>query len=136
MLQWHPFTTRELWWNGYMQWCDHNHRHQRQNRDQLFAALKKMFREGRPQGWYPTHELKHADQGRHRHDNDTRQDCLTMNDTGEPLVDADRLPDDPAGAIIRQKHMRGFYTLSLEDAQDRFDACWGPLDTPWQLRGE
>ena len=134
MLQWHPFTTRELWWNGYIQWCDRNHRYQRQSREQLFAVLKTMFQEGRPEAWSPTHELKHADPGRHRQDDNTHQNWLTMNDTGEPIVDADRLPDDPAGAIVCQKRMRGFHTLSLEDAQDRFDACWGPLDTPWQSR--
>jgi len=94
-----------------------------------------MFQEGRPDVWHPTHELRRADPGRHRQD-DTHQNWLTMNDTGERLVDADRLPDDPAGAIVCQKHMRGFYTLSLQEAQDRFDTCWGPLDSPWHFRRE
>jgi hypothetical protein len=58
---------------------------------------------------------------------------LHLNHTGERLVDADRLPDDLAGAIVCQYHMRGYYTLSLEEAQDRFDAVWGPLDSTWQF---
>jgi hypothetical protein len=58
MLRWPTFVTQELFWNGYMQWCDQTHRQQRQSRDELYSGLDKLFQGGRPREWHPTHELK------------------------------------------------------------------------------
>ena len=131
LLRWRPFVTRELWWNGYMQWCEQSRSTYRQSREELYDALEKLFRPGRPREWHPTHELRRAEPGGRRQEPDPRQDALTCNDTGEPLIDADCLPDDPSGAIVCQWHMRGFYHPDLAEAQDRFDTVWGPIDSPW-----
>jgi hypothetical protein len=106
-------------------------RQQRQSKEELGLALAKLFRPGRPRASHPTYENDSVVPGARHEGGDSHQGWLTCNDTGEPIVPVERLPDDPLGAIVLQPNKHGYHTGEIEEAWDAFDRVWGPLDSPW-----
>jgi hypothetical protein len=74
MRAWQPFYTMDLWWAGYLQWCDEVRRLHRQTREELGTALSQIFQAGRPTAPYPTHEIEAVLPGAHRQEGDAHQE--------------------------------------------------------------
>jgi hypothetical protein len=127
--EWQPFVSTQLVWAGYNQWMDVPRRYQRETNEDLGRMLTELYGDStRPRGWHPVREVKKPG---HRGSADSAQPGLTYPDTDERIDRDHRLPDDPEGLVVLKPRPRGYTVGDILQARDRFDALYGPLDTPW-----